>query len=149
MFFYVVKVIQIYSLGLFSRPKAKKRSRDLGDIPHPKVSRVRRVVDDEPKDSTTPPHRLDRLVRLIVSNTSSGGSTHCSDGSSDAKADFLFRGPPVCLIRNIRDECYAGSEATWEHASDVNKEALDVWPQKEKKELKNVMSVCLVQIEGN
>ena len=52
MFFYVVKVIQIYLLGLFSRPKAKKRSRDLGDIPHPKVSRARRVVDDEPKDST-------------------------------------------------------------------------------------------------
>ena len=45
-----------------------------------------------------------RLVRLIVSNTSSGGSTHCSDGSSDAKADFLFRGPPVCLIRDIRDK---------------------------------------------
>ena len=101
MFFYVVKVIRIYFLGLFSRPKAKKRSRDLGAIPHPKVSRVRRVVDDEPKDSTTPPPRL---VRLIVSNTSSGGSTHCSDGSSDAKADFLFRGPPVCLIRDIRDK---------------------------------------------
>ena len=95
MFFYVVKVIRIYFLGLFSRPKAKKRSRDLGDIPHPKVSRARRVVDDEPKDSTTPPPRL---VRLIVSNTS------CSDGSSDAKADFLFRGPPVCLIRDIRDK---------------------------------------------
>ena len=99
MFFYVVKVIRIYFLGLSSKPKAKKRSRDLGDIPHPKVSRARRVVDDEPKDSTTPPPRL---VRLIVSNTSSGGSTHCSDGSSDAKADFLFRGPPVCLIRDIR-----------------------------------------------
>ena len=77
MFSYVVKVIQIYFLGLFSRPKAKKRSRDLGDTPHPKVSRARRVVDDEPKDSTTPPPRL---VQLIVSNTSSGGSTHCSDG---------------------------------------------------------------------
>ena len=63
MFFYVVKVIRIYFLGLFSRPKAKKRSRDLGDIPHPKVSRARRVVDDAPKDSTTPP----RLVRLVVS----------------------------------------------------------------------------------
>ena len=98
MFFYVVKVIRIYFFGLFGRPKAKKRSRYLGDIPHPKVSRARRVVDDEPKDSTTPP----RLVRVIVSNTSSGGSTHCSDGSSDAKADFLFRGPPVCLIRDIR-----------------------------------------------
>ena len=97
MFFYVVKVIRIYFLGLFSRPKAKKRSRDLGAIPHPKVSRVRRVVEDP----TTPPPGL---VRLIVSNTSSGGSTHCSDGSSDAKADFLFRGPPVCLIRDIRDK---------------------------------------------
>ena len=87
--------------GIIQQTKSKKRSRDLGDIPHPKVSRARRVVDDEPKDSTTPPPRL---VRLIVSNTSSGGSTHCSDGSSDAKADFLFRGPPVCLIRDIRDK---------------------------------------------
>lgn len=87
-----------------------------------------------PEPPSLPPAR--RRLRLIVSSTS-------SDEEKDAKANerrYSYRGQPAYLVREIRGERivrgkieyhvfwrgYESSEATWEPAGNVNREAVQI-----------------------
>ena len=97
-----------------------------------------------PEDPSSPPRRR---VRLIVSSTSSDEVDQSSQPTRECEAGLLFRGNQAYLVRDIRGERvkrgrkeyhvfwegYASSEATWEQASNVNKQALDVWLHKKRK----------------
>ena len=102
------------------------------------------LVDVAVEDPTTPPRRR---VRLIVSSSSSDESTPPDHDPPKRAAGLSFRGKPAYLVKAIRGERlkrgrteyhvfwegYASSEATWEQASNVNKEAVEVWKNKKRK----------------
>ena len=102
------------------------------------------LVDVAVEDPTTPPRRR---IRLIVSSSSSDESTQPVRDPAKRAAGLSFRGKPAYLVKEIRGERlkrgrteyhvfwegYASSEATWERASNVNKEAMDVWQNKKRK----------------
>ena len=100
-----------------------------------------------PEDPSSPPPSLRRRVRLIVSSTSSDEVDDSNHPTRESEAGLLFRRNQAYLARDIRGERvkrgrkgyhvfgegYASSDATWEQASNVNKQALDVWLHKKRK----------------
>ena len=82
-----------------------------------------------------------------MSSTSSDEVDDSNQPTRESEAGLLFRGNQAYLVRDIRGERvkrgrkeyhvfwegYASSEATWEQASNVNKQALDVWLHKKRK----------------
>ena len=97
-----------------------------------------------PEDPSSPPRRR---VQLIVSSTSSDELDQSSELTRESEAGLLFRGKQAYLVRDIRGERmkrgrkeyhvfwegYDSPEATWEQASNVNKQALDIWLNKNKR----------------
>ena len=94
-------------------------------------------VDEQASGSGIPPPPHVRRMRLIVSSSS-------SDDTGEEKKEYRYRGQPAYVVREIRNERivrgrteyhvfwkgYDSSEATWEPASNVNREAVNIWRAK-------------------
>ena len=101
-------------------------------------------VDVVVADPSTPPPRR---VRLIVSSSSSDESTQPVREPPKRAAGLSFRGKPAYLVKDIRGERlkrgraeyhvfwegYGSAEASWEPASNVNKNAVEAWKNKKRK----------------
>ena len=101
-------------------------------------------IDEKAEVSTSPPPRR---LRLIVSSSSSDEEDQKAEAPVAAQGTFRFRGQPAFLVREIRGERvvrgkteyhvfwqgYDSSEATWEPAANVNKEAVNIWRASKRK----------------
>lgn len=97
-------------------------------------------IDEKIELPHDPPPRPTRPLRLIVSSSSSEDDISVRT----QEPTFMYRGQPAYLVREIRAERvvrgrheyhvfwqgYDSSEATWEPAENVNKEAVKQWRDK-------------------
>jgi len=101
-------------------------------------------IDEKTEVSPSPPARR---LRLIVSSSSSDEEDKKAEAPVAEQGTLRFRGQPAFLVREIRGERvvrgkteyhvfwqgYDSSEATWEPAANVNKEAVNIWRASKRK----------------